>query len=272
MITETITSFTNTTVKLLRRLHDKKSRLSEGLFLAEGMRVVAEAIDAGIYPAILAHGISVRDHPVLQRLAVATQEHGGRVIEISDDVLAKIVRKDNPQMIVAAFEMQSLALGDLDRSAMDIVLVLEGLKDPGNLGTILRTGDAIAASAIILIDQCCDPFSTEAVRASMGALFTQELAQASWVEFEPWLRSAPAQLVGATLNTSHDYQAVNYKTPTFIFMGNEQSGLPPAYEAACDVQVKIPMLGRADSLNVAVSTAVLAYEVVNQRRSKPGIK
>ncbi len=268
MTTDTITSFTNTTVKLLRSLHDKKARQNDGLFLAEGMRVVTEAIDAGIYPIILAHGVSVRTHPVLQRLVDATLGSGGRVIETNDDVLAKIARKDNPQMVVAAFPMRSLTLNALDRTAMNIVLVLEGLKDPGNLGTILRTGDAVAASAVILIDQCCDPFSTEAVRASMGALFTQKLAHASWVEFEPWLRAAPAQLVGATLNTSHDYQAVAYKKPTFIFMGNEQSGLPPAYEQACDALVKIPMLGKADSLNVAISTAVLAYEVVNQQRGQ----
>ncbi len=266
MTTDTITSFTNTTVKLLRSLHDKKARQSKGLFLAEGMRVVTEAVDADIKPAILAHGMSVRQHPVLQRLVTATLDAGGRVIETSDDVLAKIARKDNPQMVVAAFPVRPLTLEALDRSAMDIVLVLEGLKDPGNLGTILRTADAIAASAVILIDQCCDPFSTEAVRASMGALFTQNLAQASWAEFEPWLRTASAQLVGATLNTEHDYQVVRYEKPTFIFMGNEQSGLPPAYEVACDALVKIPMLGKADSLNVAISTAVLAYEVVNQRR------
>lgn len=264
-----ITSFTNATVKLLRSLHEKKHREAEGLFLAEGMRIVTEAVDCGHMPKLLAFGAAVRTHPLLQRLILATESGGGRVIETSDEVLAKIARKDNPQMVVAAFALPDLSLARLDHHKLQLVLVLEALKDPGNLGTILRTGDAVGASAIILLDHCCDPFATEAVRASMGALFTQQLAQARFEEFLPWLRAAPAQLIGASLNTSHDYRDISYTRPCFLFMGNEQSGLPPAYEQACDALVKIPMHGKADSLNVAISTAVLAYEVRNQWRDLP---
>ena len=156
----------------------------------------------------------------------------------------------------------------LDRSSADIWIVAQALRDPGNLGTILRTGDAVGAGGVILIDDCTDPFSVEAVRASMGAIFTQSVTTARWDEFIPWLRGGPGQLVGTSLNTTTDYQAARYETPTFILVGNEAQGLPADYEAACDVLVKMPMLGKADSLNAAVATAVMAYEVLNQRRSK----
>lgn len=264
-----ITSFTNATVKLLRSLHDKKHREAEGLFLAEGMRIVTEAVEAGHVPHLLAHGAAVRAHPLLQRLVQATEAEGGRVLEVSDEILAKIARKDNPQMVVAAFALPDLSLARLDLHKLQLILVLEALKDPGNLGTILRTGDAVGASAIILIDHCCDPFATEAVRSSMGALFTQQLVQTTFAAFLPWMRMAPAQLIGASLNASHDYRDISYTQPCFLFMGNEQSGLPDAYEQACDALVKIPMLGKADSLNVAISTAVLAYEIRNQWRDLP---
>ena len=158
------------------------------------------------------------------------------------------------------------SLDALDRDAAPIWLVAQALRDPGNLGTMLRTGDAVGAGGLILIDDCADPFSVEAVRASMGALFTQRIAAARWDDFLSWLRAGPGELVGTSLNTDQDYQAPRYAAPTFILTGNEAQGLPPDYEAACDRLVKIPMLGKADSLNAAVATAVMAYEVLNQRR------
>jgi TrmH family RNA methyltransferase len=147
-------------------------------------------------------------------------------------------------------------------------MVAERLRDPGNLGTILRTGDAVGAGGLILIDDCTDPFSVEAVRASMGALFTQSISKASWPEFIAWLRQGPGQLVGTSLNTDHDYQDPAYAPPVFLLVGNESQGLPDAYEADCDLLVKMPMMGKADSLNAAVATAVMAYEVVNQLRKR----
>ena len=139
--------------------------------------------------------------------------------------------------------------------------MVQSLRDPGNLGTILRTGDATGAGGLILIDDCADPFSVEAVRASMGALFTQAIAQAPWEEFIAWLRAGPGQLVGTSLNTDRDYLEATYEAPCFLLVGNESQGLPAAYEAACDSLVKMPMLGRADSLNAAVAAAVMAFQV-----------
>ena len=132
---------------------------------------------------------------------------------------------------------------------------------------MLRTGDAVGAGGLILVDDCVDPFSVEAVRASMGALFTQRIAQARWDAFLPWLRGGAGQLVGLALDGSTHYRTPRYDAPTFLLVGNEAQGLPSAYAAACDHRVRIPMLGKADSLNAAVSLAVVAYEVLAQRTS-----
>ncbi len=261
-----ITSHTNDTIKRIRSLRDKKHRAHEGLFLAEGMRIVAEAADAGRLPRILVHAQEAGQHPLLRKLATATEAAGGDVIETSVDILHKLSGKDNPQMLLGVYDAETTELADIDRSRAYVWVVCQSLKDPGNLGTILRTCDAVGAGGVILLDQSCDPFSVEAVRASMGALFTQTIVQATGADFFAWLRQGPGQLVGASLNTEHDYQGVRYAAPTFLFMGNEQSGLPADYEAQCDTLVKIPMSGKADSLNVAVATAVLLYEIFNQTR------
>ncbi len=261
-----ITSHSNETIKRIRSLWEKKFRTREGLFLAEGMRIVAEAVEAGSMPRMLVYAAEAAGHPLLNRLVRQCEAAGGEAIETTRDILHKLTGKDNPQALVGVFPIRERRLEDIDRNASYAWVVCQSLKDPGNLGTILRTADAVGAGGVILLDQSCDPFSVEAVRASMGALFTQELVQSNGPAFFEWLRQGPGQLVGASLNTDHDYQAVTYEAPTFLFMGNEQSGLPPDYEAACDTLVKIPMVGKADSLNVAVSCAVLLYEVFNQRR------
>ena len=261
-----IASHSNETIKRIRSLWDKKNRVRERLFLAEGLRIVTEAMDAGHVPAMLVYAEDMRGHPRLARVTEACTAAGCDVIETTHDILHKLTGKDNPQAVVGVFPLLDTALDRIDRTKADIWIVCQSLKDPGNLGTILRTSDAVGAGGVILLDQSCDPFSVEAVRASMGGLFTQAIAQSSAADFFAWLRTGPGQLVGASLNTDHDYQAVRYAAPTFLFMGNEQSGLPPGHEAACDLLVKIPMAGKADSLNVAVSCAVLLYEVFNQRR------
>jgi TrmH family RNA methyltransferase len=127
---------------------------------------------------------------------------------------------------------------------------------------MLRTGDAVGAGGLILLDDSADPFSVEAVRASMGAIFTQTVAQATWDEFLPWLRAGSGQLVAASLRDALPYREAPYEAPCFLLVGNESRGLPEAYEDACDLRVTIPMKGRADSLNAAVAAAVLAYEVL----------
>lgn len=265
---KTITGFSNPTVKYLRSLREKKHRRREAVFLAEGLRLLTEALEAGFVPQILVMAENRDDHPLLLALTEAVTRSGGDIILTSTDILSKISGKDNPQSVLGVFADHDMDLHALDRSASNIWLVGQAIRDPGNLGTILRTGDAVGAGGLILIDQCVDPFSVEAVRASMGAVFTQKIVQSDWTDFLSWLRTGDGQLVATSLQTDKDYQAVTYAAPTFLLIGNEAQGLPDDYEAQCDVRVKIPMLGKADSLNAAVAAAVMAYEVLNQARQK----
>lgn len=257
-----ISGFSNPTVKFLRSLREKKHRKAAGKFLAEGLRLLTDARESGHLPEILVMAEGREAHPLLAALETEVVRHGGEVIETSAEILAKITGKDNPQAVCGVFAEFDTGLAALDRCAAKIWLVAQALRDPGNLGTMLRTGDAVGAGGLILIDDCADPFSAEAVRASMGAVFTQQIAQARWEEFLPWLRSGPGQLVAASLRDAVPYRGAPYAAPCFILVGNESRGLPEDYEAACDLRVTMPMKGRADSLNAAVAGAVLAYEVL----------
>lgn len=263
-----ITGYSNPLVKRVRSLREKKHRKREGLFLAEGLRIMTEARDAGALPHMLFHATEAAPHPLATRLMEEVDAANGEVIATSADILSKISGKENAQTLVGVYSDRLTPLAGLDRSAADIWIVAQALRDPGNLGTILRTGDAIGAGGLILIDDCVDPFSVESVRASMGALFTQSITQARWGEFMHWLRQGPGELIGTSLKASHDYQQPHYQSPSFLLVGNEAQGLPESYEAECDLLVKMPMLGKADSLNAAVACAVMAYELLNQKRAK----
>jgi RNA methyltransferase, TrmH family len=256
-----ITAFSNATVKLLRSLRDKKARRSEGMFLAEGLRILTEARDSGRLPEIVAFSPEGAKHALAAEIIAATESAGGDAIETTPDILSKMSGKDNPQMLIGAYRQPDTSLGPIERSKAPLWIVAQALRDPGNIGTILRTGDSVGAGGLILIDDCADPFSVEAVRASMGALFTQEIAIARWAEFVAWLRSGEGQLVGTSLKASKDYLEAEYRRPCFLLIGNEQQGLPADYEAECDLLVKIPMAGRADSLNAAMATAVMAFTI-----------
>lgn len=258
----TITGFSNETVKYLRSLRDKKHRRREGRFLAEGLRLLTDARASGRVPEMLVMASGREAHPLLGALEAEVDAAGGEVIETSAEILSKITGKDNPQAVAGVFAEFDTSLSQLERSAGPIWLVAQALRDPGNLGTMLRTGDAVGAGGLILIDDCADPFSVEAVRASMGAVFTQRIAQARWDEFLPWLRAGEGQLVAASLREAVPYREAIYAAPCFVLVGNESRGLPEAYEAACDLRVTLPMRGRADSLNAAIAGAVLAYEVL----------
>jgi TrmH family RNA methyltransferase len=257
-----ITAYSNPLIKRVRNLREKRHRREEGLFLAEGLRILTEAREAGRLPQYLFFARESAGHPLVRALVADVEAAGGGAIETVPDILSKLSGKDNPQAVVGVFAEFARALDSLDRTSARIWLVAERLRDPGNLGTILRTGDAVGAGGLILVGECVDPFSVEAVRASMGALFTVPVVQSGWEEFLAWLRAGPGQLVGLSLDTEHDYRAATYEAPTFLLTGNEAQGMPDDYAAACDLLVKIPMLGKADSLNAAVATAVMAYEVL----------
>lgn len=263
-----ILSASNPVIKRAKSLRDKKYRRAEGAFLAEGLRILTEAHDAGVLPDQLFYAHDRDIHPLTEQLYSATLAHGGEVIATSTDILSRLSGKDNAQAMVGVYSDRLTPLDALDRSVAPIWIVAQAMRDPGNLGTILRTSDAVGGGGVILVDDCVDPFSVETVRASMGALFTQAMVVTRWDIFLAWLRSGPGQLVGTSLAPGTvDYREPAYAAPTFILVGNEARGLPPEYEAACDVRVKIPMLGKADSLNAAVATAVMAYQMLDKQGS-----
>jgi len=261
VISRQVTSLTNPTVKAVRGLHLRKEREESGLFLAEGLKIVIEAIDLGHAPRILMYGPDAAAHPMLQRAVAATNAAGGEVIEVSREVLEKVSRRDNPQAVVAVFPQAYTALGDIEPRSAPCWVALQAVRDPGNLGTIIRTADSAGCGGVILVGDCTDAFSVEAVRATMGSVFAVKIARATVAEFLAWRQTWPGSVVGALLTATVDYRQADYRSPTLILMGNEQQGLPPELAAACDVNVKIPMRGRADSLNLSVATGIMIYTV-----------
>ena len=250
-----VTSLNNPTVKAVRALHMRKARRETGLFLVEGLKAVAEAVALGRAPKILLHAEPAAAHPLLRQAAAVA----GETLVVSEGVLAKISRRDNPQTVLGVFEQAFTALEAIDPASARCFVALEAVRDPGNLGTILRTADAAGCGAVILIGECCDPYSVEAVRATMGSIFAVPLVAASEDAFLAWRRAWPGAVVGTLLTAATDFRAAPYRDPTLILMGNEQAGLTPRMAEACDVSVKIPMRGRADSLNLAVATGVMIY-------------
>jgi TrmH family RNA methyltransferase len=257
-----VTSAANTTLKRLRSLKEKKYRRAEGLFLAEGLRICTEALEAGWVPRVLLFATGRDGHPLVQRLVVATLAGGGQVIETSPDLLSGVTGKDNPQAVAAAYAPRPLDLEALVPGPR--TLVAERLRDPGNLGTLLRACDATATGALILLDDSADPTSPEAVRASMGAFFTVATVQATTADFLAWKARHGARMTGAALDArAVDYRTARYDAPQLLLLGNEAQGLPEALKAACDQLVIMPMRGKADSLNVAMAGTLLLYEALH---------
>ena len=259
MSARTVTSLSNPTVKAARALHLRKAREETGLFLAEGLKIVTEAVELGHAPRILLHGPDAREHPLLRQAVRAAETAGGEVIEVTREILEKISRRDNPQTVIGVFAQAFTPLEALEPGVADCWVALQAVRDPGNLGTIVRTADAAGCGGVILVGDCCDPFSVEAVRATMGSIFAVKIAKASVEQFLAWRQDWPGSVVGTLLSATVDYRQADYRRPAMILMGNEQAGLPPELAAACDVVVKIPMRGRADSLNLSVATGIMIY-------------
>jgi TrmH family RNA methyltransferase len=254
-----VTSLSNPTVKAVRALHLRKERDETGLFVAEGLKNVTEGVELGHAPKILLYGKDAGSHPLLKKAVQATLAARGEVIEVTQDILAKVSRRDNPQAVVGVFPQAFRPLAEVAPGAASCVVALHRVRDPGNLGTIVRTADAAGCGGVILVGECCDPYSVEAVRATMGSIFAVPLTRCAEAEFAAWRTSWPGSVVGTLLSAAVDHRAADYRKPTLILMGNEQQGLPPDMAALCDVAVKIPMRGRADSLNLSVATGIMIY-------------
>ncbi len=255
-----ITSLTNDRVKAIRALEMRKARKESGLFVAEGASILVTARDAGFTPASLVYQADGAGTAVARALIRWALDGGADVLEVSEGVLAKLSAKDNPQTMLGVFRQR---WGTLPPSpgAGDCWLALEDVRDPGNLGTIIRTVDAVGASGIILIGNCCDPYSREAVRATMGSVFAVPLVRTSREDFLAWRAGWRGDVVGTHLDAREDFRTAAYKGPVLLVMGSEGPGLSESLTRSCSRLVKIPMAGKLDSLNLAVATALTLYQI-----------
>ncbi len=258
-MTAVVTSLQNERVKAARALHMRKAREETGLFLAEGLKFAVEGVELGFAPRLVMFAQETAGHPLLQRLLAHTRDHGGEALLVTRDILSKVSRKENPQTVVSTWAQRWTPLAALDPAAAPVWVALAQVRDPGNLGTVIRTADAAGCGGVILVGDCCDPWSVEAVRATMGSIFATSLFRATVAEFLAWRAGWPGAVVGTLLTAEHDHRSTAWGRPTLLLMGNEAQGLPPELAAACDTAVKIPMRGRADSLNLAVATGVMIY-------------
>ncbi|AHF82165.1 TrmH family RNA methyltransferase [Rhizobium leguminosarum] len=256
-----VTSLANPIIKDIKALTNKKSREESGTFLAEGLKLVIDAIELGWAIRTLVYAKAAKGKPLVEQMAAKTVASGGLVLEVSEKVIASITRRDNPQMVVGIFEQRWTPLKGIRPSEGETWVALDRVRDPGNLGTIIRTADAAGASGIILLGETTDPFSLETVRATMGSVFAVPVARATPEEFIAWRKSAGVSVVATHLAGAVDYRTIDYrKKPVVLLMGNEQSGLPEQLAREADALARIPQQGRADSLNLAVATAVMLFE------------
>jgi RNA methyltransferase, TrmH family len=240
-----VTSPQNPTIKLIRSLSEKKFRQETGLFVAEGWEMLDRARKAGWVP----------EHLVSTEPISAWGET--RPILVTEKVMEGLSGQNNPQSALATFKQRY----ETDVAPKGVWVALEDMRDPGNLGTIIRTADAVAASGVILVGQSCDPYSGDCVRATTGSIFGVPLVRMETEAFIALCKTWPGDVVGTHLKGTEDFRR-SYKSPTLLVMGSERRGLSEELAAACNSLVRIPMPGGAESLNVATATALMLYEAI----------
>ena len=256
-----VTSLSNPIVKDIKALANKKDRDETKSFMAEGLKLVIDALELGFEIRTLVYAKNVKEKPQVVQCATKTVARGGLVLEVSEKVLASITRRDNPQMVVGIFTQRWTPLRELKPQTGETYVALDRVRDPGNLGTIIRTADAAGASGVILVGEATDPFSMETVRATMGSVFAVPLVKTNIADFLAWKKTAGVEVVATHLAGAADYRTIDYrKKPVVLLMGNEQSGLPDELARAADALARIPQAGRADSLNLAIATGVMLFE------------
>ncbi|QRM54018.1 RNA methyltransferase [Sinorhizobium sp. BG8] len=256
-----VTSLANPIVKDIKALSLKKSRDETRSFMAEGLKLVIDALDLGWNIKTLVYSKAAKGKPQVEQVAAKTVAKGGLVLEVSEKVLSAITRRDNPQMVVGVFEQRYTPLREILPKPGETYVALDRVRDPGNLGTIIRTADAAGASGVILLGETTDPFSLETVRATMGSVFAMPLAKTSPADFLRWKKDAGVSVVATHLAGAVDYRTINYRAkPIVLLMGNEQQGIPDDLAREADALARIPQEGRADSLNLAIATGIMLFE------------
>jgi RNA methyltransferase, TrmH family len=247
-------------IKQARALRQKKARDESGLFLAEGILHVGQAAEAGWDFEALLYAPERLKSEFGRQLVEKLAQRGVRCQPVSDAAFESLAEKENPQGIAALLRQEKRRLVDCSPQKLRFGVALVSPQDPGNIGTILRTLDAVGADGLILLDGGADPYQPAAVRASMGTLFWQPFAQASFDEFARWAKTGGYRLIGASAHASADYRSTKLdERPTILLLGSEQKGLSAEQIAVCDETLSLPMRGRASSLNLSVAAGILLY-------------
>ena len=261
-----ISSLTNAKVKQIRRLRSRHERERTGTFYVEGIRIVAQAVQSGAPIEMGVISAELLSSEYGWELVASLQVAGVPIVELSPAAFASISFKENLQGIGAVVRPRLESLEDIRPALSEVWVALDAVGNPGNLGAILRTCDAVGCAGVIMLGDTTDPYHPAALRASMGAIFAQRLVRATFADFVRWKCEGGYTVVGASVTAAHEYRQIAYPSPLVLLMGSERRGLSAEQQAACDVLVRIPMVGTADSLNLAVATSVVLYEVFHQQR------
>lgn len=268
---ETITSVTNARVKRLVKLRNRRERDASGVFLIEGYRELSRAVEAGltireiyVCPDLF---LGDNEHALIERTVAA----GAERIELGPEAFRKVSYRDRPEGLVGLADQFPTTLDRLSLSPNPLILVVESIEKPGNLGTMLRTADAAAVDAVIVCEPTTDPFNPNVVRASLGCLFLVPLAISSTPDAMRWLENHGITTFAATPAAMVPHWQADFRGPAAIAIGSEQYGLTEAWLRESTVQVRIPMGGRVDSLNAAMAAGVILFEAVRQRAANESV-
>jgi TrmH family RNA methyltransferase len=263
-----ITSSANPRVKQIRKLRERKERQQSGLFYAEGLRISIEAasMSGRLEALVFAPDLLTSEFGI--KLVEEQRSRGVEILEVSREVFKTLALKEDPQGIGAVIAQTWYSIEEIQFEPGDSWVALDSVADPGNLGTILRTNDSVGGKGVILLDNSTDPYDPTSTRASMGAIFSQKLVRTNFDHFADWKQNQNIPLIGTSGAALTDYHQNEYPSEFVLLMGSERQGLPEKAIALCDQVVRIPMVGRSDSLNLAVATGIVLYEIYNQHRDR----
>ena len=255
-----ISSVANPRIKEIRKLRNKKYRQQAGVFFAEGLRVVGEAIHQNADIICLVYSTELLQSEFGKEIINSQTQNQFEILKVSKNVFESISNKDTPQGIGAVLYQRFFHLEKMNELKGTWVAI-EGIQDPGNLGSILRTMDAIGANGFILLDDTTDPYHPTAIKASMGAIFTIPIVATKKEDFKLFIKQHPIQIIGTVCQNARDYRTIEFPKDMILLMGSEQKGLSKDLLSVCDELVHIPMIGTVDSLNISNAAAIFLYEI-----------
>jgi RNA methyltransferase, TrmH family len=264
-----VSNYQHPQLKHIFALSTREERQRSGLYYVEGLRFVAYAIQHHIPIETLVVCRPLLEHAFAYKLIQQQKRLGTSIIEVPAAIFRDLSRAKEPQGIGAVVQQRWQRLEQIRPGPELCWIALQAVQTPGNLGTILRTSEAVGAAGVMLLDNATDPYDPAAVRATMSAIFAQRFVRCTSASLQRWKRQHGYTLIGTSPSAPHDYQTIRYQQPTILLMGEDRKGLPSELQSLCDVMVNIPMVGEADSLNLAIATGVMLYELYNQRRMSP---